>query len=115
MKKWLAALFLVALFVTGCTDRKTGKITEVLSNDSTEMVDTIAAESDDPDELIAEEPMSAAVDELFDDFIFNFIANRRLQLERIVFPLPVVSDDKEEHIEKSKWKMEHIRLLSFYP
>ena len=59
------------------------------------------------DELIAQEPLPVAADELFDDFIFNFASNRVLQMERIKFPLLVNSGAKKEYLEKDQWKMEH--------
>ncbi|MDE6011304.1 MAG: DUF4348 domain-containing protein, partial [Prevotella sp.] len=52
-------------------------------------------------------PMPVAADELFDDFIFNFASNKRLQLERISFPLPVNSGSKVDTIQKADWEMEH--------
>jgi len=114
MKKWLAALFLITSIVTGCADRKTAK-TEIMSTaDSTEMADTTIAETDGLDELIAERPMPVMADELFDDFIFNFAANRKLQMERISFPLPVDSGDKKEMIEKKDWKFEHFFMRQDY-
>lgn len=59
------------------------------------------------EELVSEEPMPVAADELFDDFIFNFASNKRLQLERISFPLPVNSGSKVDTIQKADWEMEH--------
>lgn len=106
MEKWLAAFILVAV-VTGCAGRKTGKTLEALLADTTEVADTMGVNADELGELIDDEPMSAAVDELFDDFIFNFASNRRLQMERIVFPLTVSSDEGQKLIQRSKWKMEH--------
>ncbi len=52
-------------------------------------------------------PMPKAADELFDDFIFNFAVNKKLQKERILFPLLAVNGDKREKIERSKWKMDN--------
>ena len=52
--------------------------------------------------------MPKAADELFDDFIFNFAANRKLQRRRIHFPLGVYKDGKiDRQIQKHEWKMEH--------
>ena len=45
--------------------------------------------------------------ELFDDFFFNFAANRKLQMKRIVFPLPVVNGSDTTFVPKKRWKMEH--------
>ena len=76
-------LLLLALVVVpmGCTDKKP-KPVDSLSADSM-IADTSAVDSTET--LIEETPMPKDADELFDDFIFNFAANRRLQRERIVF------------------------------
>jgi hypothetical protein len=62
---------------------------------------------DEQDELIAEEPVPVTVDELFDDFIFNFASNKLLQLERIQFPLIVNSGAKKDTLQRNDWQMEH--------
>ncbi|MBR4898149.1 MAG: DUF4348 domain-containing protein [Prevotella sp.] len=115
MKKWIAALLLMALTATGCTNSKTGTTSSEAPADTTMTTDTIASDSlDESEKLIAEEPMSAAVDELFDDFIFNFAANRKLQLERIRFPLLVNSGEEKEYIERKEWKHEHFFMRQDY-
>lgn len=115
MKKWLAALVLLALCLSGCSDRKAGRTTmaETVS-DSVEVTDTLGDDSDESDVLIADTPMPESADELFDDFIFNFAANRRLQMERIEFPLLVDDHGKQERIERRKWKMEHFFMRQDY-
>ncbi len=65
------------------------------------------SEEEERDELIAQEPLPQSADELFDDFIFNFASNKRLQMERITFPLLVNSGAKKEYIQPEKWQMEH--------
>lgn len=69
--------------------------------------DSIEAMADTLDQIIAEAPMPKAADELFDDFFFNFAANRKLQMKRIVFPLPVVNGNDTTFVPKKRWKMEH--------
>ena len=58
--------------------------------------------------------MPKAADELFDDFIFNFAANRKLQFSRIVFPLKKTDGKKVSYIEKKQWKMEHFFMPQGY-
>lgn len=59
--------------------------------------------------------MPKAADELFDDFLFNFAASRKLQMERIHFPLAVYRNDKlKKHIAKRHWKMEHFFMRQDY-
>ena len=56
--------------------------------------------------LLGEDPLPVSVDELFDDFIFNFASNRQLQLERISFPLIVNSGTRKDTIRRDEWRME---------
>ena len=58
--------------------------------------------------------MPKAADELFDDFIFNFAANKKLQYKRIHFPLPVQRGGKITYVPKNKWKMEHFFMRQDY-
>ena len=59
--------------------------------------------------------MPKAADELFDDFIFNFAGNRKLQKERTVFPLKVYRNGKlTREISKNKWKMERFFMRQQY-
>lgn len=101
---------LAALLVAGCTKGRTSKAYKDIS---ILIGDTLSAVSEDlegeeqMDELIAEEPMPVSVDELFDDFIFNFATNKRLQMERIQFPLIINSGTKIDTVQRSDWKMEH--------
>lgn len=108
----LAVLSVVCFSSVGCTDKKT-----VQDEDST-IVDTTAVDTqamDSTEKLIAETPMPKAADELFDDFIFNFAANRKLQFKRIHFPLPVYRNDKVvKTIDKMSWKMEHFFMRQDY-
>lgn len=108
----LAVLVIVSFSTTGCVDKKPAKVI-----DST-AVDTTAADTqalDSTERLIAETPMPKAADELFDDFVFNFAANRKLQMKRISFPLPVYRNGKVvKRIEKNRWKMEHFFMRQDY-
>lgn len=116
MKAWTAAIALATLITAGCSNNKNNVVTSVdtLEEDSTQAVDSTSADLNESEKLIAEEPVSAAVDELFDDFIFNFAANRRLQLERIKFPLLVNSGQKKEYVERTNWKHEHFFMHQDY-
>ncbi len=105
MKK--ITLFVVAFFATmicittGCTSKKTET-----TNDST-LTDSVRADSieeeDSASKVIAETPMPKAADQLFDDFFFNFIANKKLQHKRIKFPLYVNKFGKVSNISSQKW------------
>jgi len=99
---FIAVCALMAVWTTGCTDRK------LAAADSIEIdsfIDT--AHTDTLEELISEQPMPKAADELFDDFIFNFAANKKLQRSRIAFPLPFREGERVSLIRKDQWAMEH--------
>ena len=87
-----AAAFLICILMmpTGCTDKKP-KPVDTLAADSL-IADTTG--SDSTQDIIEATPMPKAADELFDDFVFNFAANRKLQRKRIVFPLKVCRNIK---------------------
>ena len=114
MRKIVFVVFLASLamlFVgTGCTDKKTPP-DESVSVDSM-LIDTLGTDS--MEALIEDEPMPKAADELFDDFIFNFAANRRLQSERTDYPVNVDTYGKLSKVEKSKWGMEHFFMRQGY-
>lgn len=86
----------------GCSDKKP----QADVSDSVALVleDTAA---DTVDQIITETPMPKAADELFDDFFFNFAANRKLQKRRIVFPLPVINGKETTYITAKRWRMDH--------
>lgn len=74
----------------------------------TEVIDSLKVMTADSMETVTaveEEPMvPATADESFADFIYNFAGDKKLQLSRIMFPLPYYTMDKREHIEKAEWK-----------
>ena len=108
----LAVLTVVCFTSVGCSDKKPAQV-----HDSTS-VDSVVADTqtvDSTEKLIEETPMPKAADELFDDFVFNFAANRKLQMKRIHFPLPVYHNDKlVKSIGKRAWKMEHFFMHQDY-
>lgn len=108
----VAACLFMMLWTTGCTDRKPASADTVTVADSSEIVDTAVV--DTLDKLISDQPMPEAADELFDDFIFNFAANRKLQMARIKFPLKVVDGENTGYIQKTEWKMEHFFMEQGY-
>lgn len=117
MKKLIFFAIMVVLLIamgsttTGCTDKKP------TTADSTR-TDTIVGDTatrDTLESIIEEQPMPKAADELFDDFVFNFAANRKLQYARVKFPLDVYQNDKvAKRIEKKDWRMEHFFMKQGY-
>ena len=108
----LAVITVVCFTSVGCSDKKPAQV-----HDSTS-VDSVVADTqtvDSTEKLIEETPMPKAADELFDDFVFNFAANRKLQMKRVHFPLPVYHNDKlVKSIGKRAWKMEHFFMHQDY-
>jgi hypothetical protein len=108
---FLLAVFLL-IFVS-CGGSKTGTATDeevadsVVARDTMSAVDSLLAELDNL-------PMPKAADELFDDFVFNFAANRNLQMERILFPLPVTRNGQTDSLDKKRWKTERFFLHQDY-
>ena len=108
----LAVLTVVCFTSVGCSDKKPAQVHDSTSVDSV-ITDTQTVDS--TEKLIEETPMPKAADELFDDFVFNFAANRKLQMKRVHFPLPVYHNDKlVKTIEKRAWKMEHFFMHQDY-
>lgn len=108
----LAVLTVVYFTSVGCSDKKPAQVHDSTSVDSV-IADTQAVDS--TEKLIEETPMPKAADELFDDFVFNFAANRKLQMKRVHFPLPVYHNDKlVKSIGKRAWKMEHFFMHQDY-
>ena len=70
--------------------------------------------SDSLEALVESYPMPKAADELFDDFVYNFVVNRKLQMERIHFPLPCQKNGKTEKLTKEQWKPEHFFMRQGY-
>ena len=108
----LAVLIIVCFTSVGCKDKKPATLVDSVAAD-TIVADTQAMDS--TEKLIEETPMPKAADELFDDFLFNFAASRKLQRQRVHFPLPVCRNGKViKQIEKRRWKMEHFFMRQDY-
>lgn len=112
MRRCFFALSAVMLLMFSCTGKKAGQADEMPTDtvaDSSEVTATDTMEL-----LITETPMPRAADAMFDDFIFNFVANKKLQKERIVFPLRTTEGGKTTTTEKAKWKMERLFMRQGY-
>lgn len=109
MKINLVVFCLAVFLLVSCKDKPVAPapVVEEAVEETTESEAEDLDEEEQLDELIAEEPMPVTVDELFDDFIFNFASNKRLQMERIEFPLVINSGAKKDTVQRDDWKMEH--------
>jgi hypothetical protein len=112
MKRFLIAIVASVLLMLSCTGGKTQRAEEPQPDSVADSMDTTPI--DTLELLIGETPTPKAMDELFDDFVFNFSANKKLQMDRIVFPLTVRKGDKTETIEKKKWEMERFFIRQGY-
>lgn len=78
--------------------------------------DSLEAFAGDTLHLFEEEEPPAAVDELFDDFFYNFLGDSKFQGQRISYPLPCKKGGEEEKLSKSEWPQfdhfKHQELLS---
>lgn len=100
------------LLMFSCTGNKTQRAVEPTTDSVADSVDSIPMDS--LERLIVDAPTPKAMDELFDDFVFNFAANKKLQLTRVIFPLSVVKPGKSEKIEKKHWDMERFFMRQGY-
>lgn len=77
--------------------------TDTLSNDSDSIVDNTPLS--EMEKLMGEDIPEAA-DELFDDFFFNFSNNRKVQRDRIQWPLVTIVNGTKKATEPNQWQME---------
>lgn len=92
---------------SGCTDKKPSPADSLPASMSGDTLLADTSEVDSTEAIIEETPMPKAADELFDDFIFNFAANRQLQKSRIAFPLKVYGGGKlQKQVSQKRWRME---------
>lgn len=112
MKRFLIGFLAVTGLMFSCTGNKAGQSDETATDSVADTLDV--TETDTLELLITEAPMPRAADAMFDDFIFNFAANKRLQKERIIFPLRKTEENKTSQIEKDQWQMEHFFMRQGY-
>ena len=113
MKRLLFVVGIAGLLLVACQGQKSNsESSEEESADSTQTVDTTATTLQE--EIAEEGPMPKAADELFDDFIFNFAANKKLQVSRVKFPLKVMRGDEVSYVSKGQWQMEYFFMNQDY-
>ena len=100
------------LLMFSCTGKKAAPPEEMPADSVADT--TSVTETDTLELLITETPMPRAADAMFDDFIFNFVANKKLQKERIIFPLRKTENGKTELTQKDEWEMERFFLRQGY-
>ena len=95
-----------------CQGNKTAPAEGMAADTVDSLADTLALSEEE--RLLEEEPLSKAADELFDDFIFNFAGNRKLQLSRISFPLQVNRHGKSQTLQRDEWKTDNFFMRQGY-
>ena len=107
MKRLLIGTLVLTALMFSCKGKQTTGTAEAAPQDTTDSIaqqDTVPA--DTMEMLITQTPMPRAADELFDDFLFNFAANRKLQMERVAFPLLKVRGTDSSRVKLGEWQME---------
>ena len=97
---------IIGICLLGClTSCGGGKKNTDAHEEQMEWADSIEAMADSLlVEEVEEEPViPAAADESFADFLYNFALDERLQLRRILFPLPYYMDNQKDSILKEDW------------
>lgn len=103
--KNLGIFLLSLLLALACTSRSTGNP----QSDVSSLSDSVVVNAEATDSLVQSEPEPPlAADGLFDDFIFNFMRNKRFQLERVRFPLPCMTDSVVHLVRRDQWKHEKL-------
>jgi len=112
MRKVFGAFFACVLLMFSCTGKQAQRVEESVTDSVADTLDSVPL--DTLEQLLSEIPTPKAMDELFDDFLFNFAANKKVQKARIIFPLTVHKGDKDEQIDKNKWEMERFFMRQGY-
>ena len=101
MKKLIVGICLLGCLCACNGGKKSTDTTDV----QMELVDSIETAADTLwIEEVEEEPIiPASADESFADFLYNFALDERLQLRRIIFPLPYYMDSRKDSIVKENW------------
>ena len=112
MKSFFYVIVASVVLMLSCTGGKTQQAEGALTDSVADSVDSVPM--DTLEQLLVETPTPKAMDELFDDFFFNFAANKKLQKERVIFPLAIHGQNKDSKIEKGSWKTEHFFMRQGY-
>ncbi len=108
--RFLFVTFLAAILLVSCGHQSSKSPADDVSDSLSLTADSV----DSVEVAAAEEVVPTAADELFDDFIFNFAANRKLQKSRIKFPLVEERDGKKSYIAANQWKMDYFFMRQDY-
>jgi len=100
MRKGLVIAVATGCLFFSCQDRK---MTNAFDEGDDADGDSLEAFAGDTLHLFDEDEPPVAVDELFDDFLYNFIDDAKFQGQRIQFPLPCKEGEREERLTVDDW------------
>lgn len=109
--RFFVAGVLALLCVAGCTEQKRVAVEET---DEADSLTTDSLPADTIADIVEDAPLPKAVDELFDDFFFNFAGNRHMQMSRIDFPLPIHEDGETKMLDRKQWRYSHFFMSDGY-
>lgn len=104
----------IVLFLLSSCNNKKAKIDPFKS--LTNLVDSASEAADSTEnDSVQELPRPIKADETFDDFIFSFASDIKLQQKRIHFPLTFINGNSVSQIEQKFWKKDNLfTKQSFY-
>ena len=96
---------MIAVILIGCAGSGNKKVqSSVEAEDEAELTEENA-------DVASDDVLPKGAEELFDDFMFYFASNERLQRHRIDFPLNVQSSDEQQQIADSAWVMDPFFMI----
>ena len=101
MKKGLAIAVAMTGLLMSCKDQKMTNAFDTESDAGEDSVETFVG---DTLHLFEEEEPPVTVDELFDDFFYNFMDDARFQGQRIAYPLPYREGEVREKLTEKEWE-----------
>ena len=114
MNRLIIVALALAMLMFSCKGKQMDVAAEDAAADTVDSTVQDDLDADTLEQLITETPMPQAADELFDDFLFNFAANRNLQMERVAYPLPTIRNGDTTFVDKGGWKMERFFMRQDY-
>ena len=121
--RFLTVVLVGAMLLPGCGGKSRPR--ELVDDiDDVDATDSRIVDEDEElmEDLLEEEPVPLAAEELFDDFFFLFATNRKLQMERIALTQDnsrVVEDDSTmvsatDSTNQTAWQMNHFFMDQDY-
>lgn len=113
MKQKTGFLFVIVMVsvMLSCKERGVRQQEDPTFTEPEPVTDSVYAQGDTLllDEEVAESAMPAAVDELFNDFVFLFDQSNRVQRNRILFPLTVTEGaDTLARLTRRDWEHQYL-------